>query len=761
MENANTKVQLSKGTLLSGGKYIIESILGQGGFGITYKAVLKTKINESLGSVDVEFNVAIKEFFYQDYCSRGSDSNTISITGSQANMFGEFKKKLIKEAHILSSLRHPNIVDVLEVFEENNTAYIVMKYIAGKSLKEILEEQGALPESQAIDIIRQISDALVTVHDKNILHLDIKPSNILIEKNTGKAYLIDFGASKRYDGTSKSETSFTPAARSKGYAPPEQYLEGGVSLFSASTDVYALGACFYKLVTNVTPPESLAIYNDLAELQPPRSISPMLSRRTESVILRALQLKRNLRYQSIPDFLNDLSVQTDGTRVENIHERSKVDSEPIQPPPISQKVKNDTETTTIKPARSIPHWISTIGGALTYVIAKFAIFEGEMNFVVGVIAFAVGSLLTSILINLFNSRKNSELEKGSPSPHPVSLPNQQQNGLQKASRFSRLWKNNKVTIIVFLSIFFISLIIAVVTKGPSAEELEQLRQDSISAVLFPLTNELIEIQGAEFVMGNSNGYDDEKPVHKVSLSSFGISPTEVTVGQFNAFVQESGYVTDAERKGSATYIENGKSESKGDINWRHDEQGNLRDTWQHDYPVIRVSWNDATAFCKWLSERTGYNYRLPSEAEMEYVAGNGTNYTKYSWGAEEPGVNDKLENLADMTAKDQFPDWEVFDNYNDGYVFSAPVGSFKSNKFGIHDLSGNVMEWCYDWYDAEYYADSPYGDPLGPSSGSYKAIRGGAWVSKPAGAILCFRIGNKAREDCDYDLGFRVVKSQH
>jgi len=299
---------LKPGTKLCSGKYRIDSVIGQGGFGITYRATYFREIKEELGSIIAEVPVAMKEYFFSDYCDRGEDSFTVSVTNSQTRMFEDFKRKLIKEAHIISGLQHPHIVRVLEVFEENNTAYVAMHFIQGLSLKEVIEKKGKLAEKDALKYITHIAQALDTVHRQNVLHLDVKPGNILIETATDKAFLIDFGASKRYDSSSHEETSTTPAAKSKGYAPPEQYLDGGVSLFSPATDVYALGATLYRMLTGTLPPESLALMNDLAELVPPRKINPAISINIEKAILKAMALKRKDRFQTCAELVDNLNL---------------------------------------------------------------------------------------------------------------------------------------------------------------------------------------------------------------------------------------------------------------------------------------------------------------------------------------------------------------------------------------------------------------------------------------------------------------------
>lgn len=300
-------MNLPNGHLLQNGKYKLTHVVGQGGFGITYKGVWYTEVKGPLGTVQTEVPVCIKEYFFKDYCYRDADSLAVcvhSATGKQ--LFDKFKEKLIKEARILSEVHHPYIVNVLEVFEEHNTAYIAMEYIDGYSLKSLLGKEGMLPEQQAICYIRQIGEALQFVHEKSILHLDVKPSNILIDKQ-GNARLIDFGVSKRYD-IEQEETSTTLLTLSKGFAAIEQYDNEGIQQFSPCPDIYSLGATLYNLLTGKIPTES--ILRATRPLKRPRELNPAISEQTEAVILRAMQIIPADRYASIEELLAQLPKST-------------------------------------------------------------------------------------------------------------------------------------------------------------------------------------------------------------------------------------------------------------------------------------------------------------------------------------------------------------------------------------------------------------------------------------------------------------------
>ena len=283
-------MQLTPGIQLQQGKYVIIRSLGQGGFGITYEAE----------QVTLHRNVAVKEFFMKDCCERDSEnSRVIAGTGSQRELVERFKGKFLREAQMIAGMEHPNIVRVTDVFEENGTAYYVMEKLPGGSLAEKVKKEGPLSEIQAEKYIRQVADALSYIHARNTVHLDVKPSNILLDEK-GDAILIDFGISKHYD-ESGQQTSSTPVGNSKGYAPLEQSRDGDVRQFKPSTDIYALGASLYHLITGQIPPEASIVNED--GLTRPNGISD----RIWTVIENSMRPRRKDRPQSIPEFLSLLN----------------------------------------------------------------------------------------------------------------------------------------------------------------------------------------------------------------------------------------------------------------------------------------------------------------------------------------------------------------------------------------------------------------------------------------------------------------------
>ena len=254
----STYYTLSKGCLLKGKSYdyYIEGVLGQGSFGITYLA--SARMSGELGSLNTGTRVAIKEFFMRDINGRDGTSVT---SGSKHGIYEDYKRKFKREALNLSMLKHPDIVKVVEMFEANSTAYYVMEYIDGGSLNNYIDEHGPLNENTAVAICTNIGSALAFMHSKRMLHLDLKPSNIMMRRD-GTPVLIDFGLSKQYDNNGEPESSTNVGSGTPGYAPIEQadYHDG--KGFPVTMDVYALGATMFKMLTGQRPPEASSILND-------------------------------------------------------------------------------------------------------------------------------------------------------------------------------------------------------------------------------------------------------------------------------------------------------------------------------------------------------------------------------------------------------------------------------------------------------------------------------------------------------------------
>jgi len=263
------------------------------------------------------------------------------------------------------------------------------------------------------------------------------------------------------------------------------------------------------------------------------------------------------------------------------------------------------------------------------------------------------------------------------------------------------------------------------------------------------------IEGVTFSMGSNDGPPDEKPVHQVSLSNYTIGKYEVTVNQFKKFIDDTAYQTDAEKSGGSWIWTGSLWEKRNGVNWKCDAAGTVLVAANYNQPVIHVSWNDANEYCKWLSKKTGKTYRLPTEAEWEFAAG-GPKRLKYSWGNTDP-KGKSGGNVADISAKKLGISF-IWNGYDDKFGMTAPVGSFNPNEFGLYDMTGNVWEWCSDWYGSEYYAKSPSENPVGPSTGAYRVLRGGSCFDQPTSQRVTERlwVEPSGKKRC---TGFRVVRT--
>lgn len=338
----NTTTSLAIGTILHGEAYDykIMDVLGQGTFGITYRA--KVEMKGALGRLDSNMYVAVKEFFMKEVNGRENSSVTSGST-SNGGLFYYYRDKFEREARNLSTLSHPNIVKVLEAFHANGTTYYSMEYIDGISLdKKIAQSpQGRMPLTEAIETLKQISAAIAFMHSRNMLHLDVKPGNVMMRKD-GTAVLIDFGLSKQYTSDGEPESSTKVGAGTPGYAPIEQasYHEG--KGFPTMMDVYALGGTLFKMLTGQRPPEASEILNEgfptdsLRQLFIPDNIVNSIS--------KAMAPLKKDRWQTVDEFVKHLDEHGENTIYEDTSsESARSESTTFDDRKFSHKLQGDFE----------------------------------------------------------------------------------------------------------------------------------------------------------------------------------------------------------------------------------------------------------------------------------------------------------------------------------------------------------------------------------------------------------------------------------
>jgi formylglycine-generating enzyme required for sulfatase activity len=585
--------QLKPGTVLHN-RYRIESVIGQGGFGITYRAL----------DPGLKYYVCIKELFPSGLCAREPDGQVSFHTTSGFDPFW-FKKRFLREAKELARFRHPGIVRVSDVFEQNQTAYYVMDYVEGETLKSLVMRKGRLSVTEALPLMLGLMDSVEAVHKAGMLHRDIKPDNVIVEPS-GSVVLIDFGSARAVD---ESHTIAQGAILAPGYSPLEQYSDSAEK--GPFTDIYALGATCYFMLTGKKP--IAAIDRKREKLIPPHQLFADVSAIWSSAVMLALELEPSDRFQRVQDFRQALL----STR------------KPSEPEPQPDVVPESDDAPEPRKRRRWPFLLVSAFLIVVIVIAQYR-----------------------------------EIKPGGMVDSTKSL-----------------------------------------TQAPKFPE-------SITR----LQEEMVYVPGGTFVMGCMEETDpgncetDEKPAHKVQMDNYYIGKFEVTQDQWEALMRQNPSAFQA----------------------------------CPNCPVEQVSWMDVQEFLRKLNEITGGQYRLPTEAEWEYAARGATwdREKKYSF------------------AGSSFPDAVAWfqDNTNDSVGGTRPTGSKLPNKLGLFDMSGNVWEWCSDWYGAEYYGAGIDEKPAGPQTGQYRVIRGGSWKDIAKSCRVTqrnFDLPDSRRNG----IGFRVVTS--
>jgi formylglycine-generating enzyme required for sulfatase activity len=323
---------------------------------------------------------------------------------------------------------------------------------------------------------------------------------------------------------------------------------------------------------------------------------------------------------------------------------------------------------------------------------------------------------------------------------------------------------------VLIALWLVSSLVSICNSVAVSAEPDG-RHVGTKEIVNSISMRLVRIPHGTFTMGSSaeegGRFTDEGPPHEIEISKdLYMSKYSVTRAQFRQFVQETGYKTDAD-KAKLAFGFFGRYDKVA--LWLN-EKFSWRDTGfeqTDEHPVVNVSWNDAKAFCDWLAHREGKPYRLPTEAEWEYACRSGTTTRFYS-GEKDSSLR-TAANLADQSLKAKWDYSEIqpkefrkaldsgwFADWDDGYPFTAPVGQFQPNRWGLYDMHGNVWQWCSDWHDPNYYSHSPRKDPQGPKDGEFRVLRGGSWLYGARYCRSAARHQDKASGRM-IDIGIRVV----
>ncbi len=651
---------LALGTVLQG-RYQVQSVLGKGGFGAAY-LVADLRLSQR--------PCALKEV--------------------PTVLFDE------QESLLLTRLNHPAIPDIIDHWAADGMAYQVLKFGGKRTLggERLQCPHGRIPQDKLMPWIRQLCEVLAYLHGLNppIIHRDLKPDNILLNED-GRIMLIDFGIARETQPGSVTRT--LARAASLSFSPPEQVLGTGTD---ERSDIYALGATFYALLTGQNPPPA---HERVAgqPLPPPSQFVTGLDPAVEKAIIQSLSLNKDHRQPNVQAFAFAL---------ERVSAAAKKPKPKLLLPFLGVAglllaaasayfyvTKPATETSPPAPtpdsATEMSFWgevkDSKDPADLTAYLKKFP---------AGLHVELAQNKLARLKANPVDTSPPTSGSAAdlSPPPNRIGTGGERETGGELDTSSAPAPK-------------------------PACDDCP----------------EMVKLPGGEFWMGsNDNDMDarpNEKPKHKVQIAPFSIGKYEVTRGQYAEFVKATG------------------RPSNPSCDWR--EPGfNQDDT----HPVVCVSYDDAQAYIQWLNQKTGQVYRLPTEAEWEYAARGGTDATRF-WG-DKPDEACRYANGYDQTAKAKLGFSFAEHRCPDGFVYTAPVGSFQANYFKLNDMLGNVKEWTCSAYEAKYAGGEKecYNNN---NVNNKDVIRGGSWTTYPAYLRSAARFGDYRDIWYNY-LGFRLAQ---
>jgi eukaryotic-like serine/threonine-protein kinase len=649
-------------------RYRIEAVLGRGGMGAVYRAT------------DLRFGtpVAIKE-------------NLVADPSAQ--------QQFAREAALLHQMRHNSLPRVTDHFSiPGQGQYLVMDYIDGPDLGRILRQQGPLDEAQALAWMGQVLDALEYLHGQTppIVHRDIKPANIKVRPD-GRVFLVDFGIAK-VDPLLRTATGArygTP-----GYAPPEQYGRGYTD---ERSDLYAVGATLYALLTGREPEDSVDLMLGAATLAPPRQVSPRLSPATEAAILKAMQSRPTDRPQTAAQLRTALAAPLTQPP------KPALASQPVSvPPPVRRP-------TTSRPGALWPIMLGS-GVLFVAIVLGFVLLLGSGP------DRATPTATTAAVVQAGNTDTptSTPLPTGTLEP-PTKIPTLT---VTPEPLTDTLAPPTPVPQPTDTPVPPTSTPRPTDTRVPPTDTPKPAAQTPDTRTRTKDGMVMVYVPAGEFTMGSTEAdinrilaqcsdcqrawYEDELPQHTVYLDGFWIDKHPVTNAQYRRCVEQ------------------GACRAPGcwdnpDLSWPNQ-------------PVVCVNWSDAQAYAAWVGGR------LPTEAEWEKAA-RGTDARIFPWG-------------------NRMPDCALA-NYTFGCVnhptnvLNYPAGV---SPYGISDMAGNVLEWVADWYGPAYYGRSPARNPTGPETGTGRVLRGGSFF-KDEWAARC-----TSRREADptkraFERGFRLAAS--
>ena len=770
---------LAAGTLLDG-SYRVIRVVGSGGFGITYQAE-----DTKLGTV-----VAIKEYYPFDF---GERSRTMSVrpkSDRHRTTFDWGLSNFVEEARTLAQFEHPNIVRVTRVFEANSTAYMVMRFERGQNFEEWLKGLGRFPTQSELDAIAApLLDALETLHAAKFLHRDLAPDNILVRAD-GTPVLLDFGAARR--AVAEMSRALTGIVKA-GYSPHEQYSSDG-RLQGPWSDIFAFGGSLYRAVAGQTPDEAtLRVDNDTM----PRAVDVGKGHYRPgflAAIDACLKVKPSQRPRSVAELRRKL-LGSEGALnrfVGTFRARSKSQPQPgkakglspfanrwptilaglvailggsfggymftnWRPSEISNSEAESGQRKTELEAEKRRREVDDAAKRQAALAAEKQRKDAEER------AKKQAALDAERLrkeaeeaakrqAELDAEKQRKELEEAA--NRRAEQEARQRKAAEEAKQKAQLDETRR------------RAEAEEAARRLAAVEIEKRRKVAAEAERAHLSDKffrdcdscpyLVPVPPGRFVMGSSSddiastiAAPNETPQRNIEIKhTLAVGRFEVTRDEFEAFVRASGHKV----SNKCWTLEANEPKERDNRSFR-----SLGFAQLGNHPVVCVAWEDASAYAGWLSQITGKAYRLLSESEWEYVARAGTT-AQFPLATVEADLC-KYGNGADQTASAAAlpATWDYLP-CKDGFVHTAPVGSFKPNSFGLFDLMGNAWEWVEDCYADNLSATPSDGLPWSTQSCQLHAVRGGSWSA--TARMLRVAVRGKAPANARFDdVGFRIVRT--
>ena len=708
---------LPVGTQLKG--YVIGEKLGQGGFGITYRGF----------DLTLKIKVAIKEYYPSEMVGRSTNQKAVVLNGrDHEEIFRYGLKTFLKEAQTIAQLRHPHLVRVLNYFELNNTAYLVMDYYEGEDLSRHLKPPKGqpgikLPWWRAVKLLLPVLDGLQKVHQAGFMHRDLKPGNLYLTKDD-ELIVLDFGSARQIT----SNHSHSLLIFSQGYAPYEQYLEGHLGRQGPWTDVYAIAATLYFMVTGSRLPSAMdrkqAVFLQQPDpLKPARHFVPDLPPALDVALLWALAIEAEQRLQSILAFKQHLDAIVDEVE-QSLPRPVVVPERSIKPPPTCpstpETAPKQSEPATAFEATAKSGWpmlmvaITIIG--LIVMAVRWWIVDSPRPANLPVAApptlnpdhayLTITTTPATAQIRIINIgspyRDGIELVPGD-FDIEVSDP-----GYQTYRAWHSLAAGVRELPVVLQREISAPTALPVTKLAPTpdlaaAESFTSEVPTKKSKPMHPdLSGDYVWVAGGCYQMGNEEGAVDERPIHEVCVENFWMGKSEITQSEWRKVMGAN-----------PSHFGSGGS-----------------------YPVENVSWDSVQEFIGRINRTGQWSFRLPTEAEWEYACRSGGRKETYSGS---------------------FPIDQVAWYFENANRKTHSVCTKRTNELGLCDMNGNVWEWTLDSFDSSGYLKHSKYRAIIENNAKFKVARGGSWDDKPTQATCSVRgRGEKSGKRYNF-VGFRLV----